>query len=373
MKIAFTADWHIRGKDIAACRAQLRQFTKEVSRRQIDTVVIAGDIFDNPNISDQYASMGAQVEVADEAMTALTAAVEDVIVIRGNHDQSGPGSADALHVFDPYILEENPKLSVIRNRDVLNRVSVYLACLPWQWDVGQGAAYEIEGLLRHCRAESPSRPIVLTGHVRIGGAKMSATQVCALKRGEWIIDRETLSAWPFDHVALGDFHARQDLTGGRGGYVGALRQCNFGEENNPTGFEVYDTQARSTEWVNLDAAPIHKTILLQPGESIDAQKIGKLKPNEKEKLRVQIMGGQVDRVMVKTLEDNGVMVEHFVDAEERIQRANVPAGIIRDHHALMRLWAEQQNPPISAGRLAAMFDVYGGIFGDKNTMKGATS
>lgn len=361
MRIAFTADWHIRGKDLDACHTQLCQFAGEVARKCADTVVIAGDIFDNPNIGDQHASMGAQVKVADKIITALTKSVEEIIIIRGNHDQSGPGSADALHVFDPFVFADNPKVTIVRSRAALNRVEVYLACLPWQWDVGQGAAYEIDGLIRHCQVESPNRPIILTGHVRVGSAKMSAKQICAQKQGDWSVDREILSAWPFNHVALGDFHARQDLTGGRGGYVGALRQCNFGEEGNPAGFEIYDTQTRETEWVTLDAAPIHRTILIQPGESAD-----KLKPGENEKLRVQFMGGQIDRVTVKALEENGVSVEHFIEPEERICRADVPSGILQDRHALMRLWAEQQNPPIAEERLARMFDLYGRIFGDTN-------
>jgi DNA repair exonuclease SbcCD nuclease subunit len=35
-----------------------------------------------------------------------------------------------------------------------------------------------------------------------------------------------------DYIALGHLHKRFDA------YIGAIRQCNFGEEGNPTGFEV---------------------------------------------------------------------------------------------------------------------------------------
>jgi len=357
MKIAFTADWHIRGKDLAAARAQLLQLVAKIKKREIGTIVIAGDVFENPNIFDQNASAGAQIKVAQETITRLTKFAEHVIILRGNHDQSGPGSADALHVFDPFLNHPTCDVDIIRNCQALKIGHFYLACLPWEWGAINGAAADVNDLIRHCQTEDPNRPMILTGHVQVGGAKMNGGYNCEQKKRSWSLSRSDLEAWPFQHVALGDFHARQDLTGGRGGYIGALRQCNFGEEGNPAGFEIYDTHYLETEWVKLDAAPILRTVVIQPDEKA-------LPRLENEKRRVQIVGGHVDHVAVKALEEAGDTVEHIIEVEERVRRADVPPGILQDPRALMRLWAEQQDPPITEERIERMFLLFDAIQAD---------
>lgn len=376
MRIAFTADWHLRGKDFNHCRAQLLQFAEKVKEQNVDTIVIAGDIFETPNIVDQHASSGALIGLANEIMARLVECCEDIIIIRGNHDQSGAGSADALHVFDPYANAASPHVTIVRSRTVLNRTDVYLACLPWQWDIGLGAEHEIQGLIRHCQAENADRPIILTGHVGVGGARDNDGGNYEQKTGSWSIARSFLEGLRLllIRIAFGHEHARQDLSGGHGGYVGAIRQCNFGEEGNPAGFEIYDTHSRSTEWIELDAAPTFRTVVVDPEDSADYDQYLEDDQNEmeliepveagSENLRMQIMGGIVDNVAVRKLEQQGVVVEHFIEPEERVRRADVPTGILQDHHALIRLWAEQQEPPIPEDRLDRLFCLYDRVLAD---------
>ncbi|HUT58703.1 MAG TPA: metallophosphoesterase, partial [Phycisphaerae bacterium] len=261
MKIANVADIHARGKDLSACRDQLAAMVAECIKRQVALVTIAGDIFDRASIGDNHASTGAIAEVPIRAVAELTKHGIEVLMIPGNHDVSGAGSADALHVFDGMA-----KVHVVRDPcwwvytdDQCDNVHIF--CLPWSWSgEDPGDILWVQSVSR--------KATLLLAHVRVTGAKMSRDFTCDAKPGTWQVSRGFLELLPFDHFALGDFHARQNLTNGRGGYVGAIMQHNFGEEGNPAGFEVWNTETNETEWVELDAAPRYQTttIDLNKGE-----------------------------------------------------------------------------------------------------------
>ena len=349
MKIANTADWHVRGKDLGAMSEQLAAFTRECVRREVDLVIIAGDVFDRPTIGDNHASTGAVAEVPIRCVGELTKHDIDVVMIPGNHDIAGAGSADALHVFDGM-----DNVTVIREPGSSVVCDIEVISLPWSWE-----SADPEQNFSHFIAESSvdaaegrSWPNLLLAHVQVTGARMSRTHTAEHKPGTWQISREFLEQLPVDHVALGDFHARQDLAGGRGGYVGALRQCNFGEEGNPAGFEIWDTETNETEWVELDAAPKHRTVVISATEGTLPGRIGN------ELLRIRYDGGQPDPIEVKQLEKAGIRVEHIVDREERVRRAEVPAGILRKPHDMVRLWASTQEPAIDGARLDRMLRVF---------------
>ena len=235
MKIANVADPHFRGKDLEHARAQGMAMANECIRRGVGLVTVAGDLFDRPTIGDQHASTGAIAGAAIEVVKRLTDAGIDVLMITGNHDQSGPGSADALHVFDGM-----DGVIVVRDTDVIALKGKMILCLPWQWN--GDAERELS------RFTNPTEPMMLLAHVEVIGSRMGGTRCCESSPGKWQISRQFLETLPVDHIALGHFHARQDLTG-RGGYIGSLRQCNFGEEGNAAGFEIWDTQTGLTEWV----------------------------------------------------------------------------------------------------------------------------
>lgn len=181
---------------------------------------------------------------------------------------------------------------------------------------------------------------------------MGRTQDYELKPGDWAMSRSDLEKVPAKHIALGDFHRRQDLTG-RGGYVGALRQLGFGEEGNTQGFEILDTDTWEAQWVELSACPVHRTVEIMPGDPIPEQAAG-------ERLRVRYLSApSTDEV--RHLEAQGVVVQHVVEREERVRRVEIPQGAMQDRRELIRLWAGAQNPPIGGERLENMLTVYGEV------------
>jgi len=346
MRIAITADWHARGKDLPDLKKQLDALVGECQRREIEVLAVLGDIFEHSQIGDSYASTGAIVEVVAKPIAEWLGNRVDlqsrcdrtVLMIPGNHDVSGAGSADALHVFDGV-----PRITVARNLP-LTVLSRTLMCLPWNW----GSERTPEQIL----SDAPmNEQMLLFAHVEVIGARMGGVQCCEVKPGKWQISREFLESLPVAHVALGHFHTRQDLTGGRGGYVGALRQLNFGEEGNPAGFEIFDTETRETEWVELDAAPTYRTVEVSNPNLMPGKRTN-------EHLRIRYVGTQpIDPSVIAELERNeDTQLEVIVPRQERIQRAEVPAGIADDPHGLIGLWAGTQNPPVEAAPLNQMYD-----------------
>ena len=328
MKVAITADWHLRASDLDSARLQLLEMTKR--SEGCDLLCVAGDVFDSPSIGDARTT-GAIVAVAIEAVAAYPRS----LLILGNHDYAGAGSADALHVFDGM-----PEVTVAREPQGLksNRFPLIIQTIPWSW----GVFPELPDQIPQCD--------VLLGHLRIGGALMSGKTTYDQRDSEFTISRTTLEQIPAKRIALGDFHRRQDLTG-RGGYVGALRQLNFGEEGNPQGFEIVDTDTWQVEWIELSQCPYHRTVEINPGEPVPEQKAN-------ERLRVRYLAIP-DPDEVRALEAEGVIVQHVTEREERVRRAEIPPGVMHDKRELIRLWASSQEPPVGDERLERMLTVYG--------------
>ena len=352
MKIAITADWHLSGKDLAEASAQLGAFVAECVARKVELVAVAGDVFDESTIHDSRAGTGAVGKVLTATLTALDKANIPQVMIAGNHDASGAGQADALHVLDG-----RPMLTILRGGGgfaVADFGAVEIIGVPWRW----ADPADAEPTIARAISERPdwgnvSAATLFLSHIQIVGGRMAGSHTCST-RGEWRASRACLDALDVDHIALGDFHARQDLTGGRGGYVGALRQLNFGEEGNPAGFEVWDSESGAVEWVELDAAPRYRTVEVGPGD------LDYLPPEagENERLRVRYVGHDTFPMEdIKRLEADGVQVEQIVERKERVRRAEVREGVVDSPHGLIDLWAENLNKAVDVPRMHRVFDL----------------
>ncbi|MBW2559694.1 MAG: metallophosphoesterase, partial [Deltaproteobacteria bacterium] len=349
MKIASVVDIHARGKDLEALRSQFSGLLLECTKREIDAVLVGGDIFDRPSICDSDASTGAIAEVVVGAFAELARVGIPVVMIPGNHDMSGAGSKDALHVFDGM-----PGIQVVREPDVVKfRVggsgpAIGVVCIPWSWS-GHSPQSVITDRLARVRNESlgvPIERIVLLAHVQVVGAKMSGAFTCEPSPGKWQISRGALEAFHVDHIALGDFHARQQLCPA-GGYVGAFRQTDHGEARNPAGFEIWNSDSGLAEFVELYGAPRHRTVLcMKPGDDAN------LCATTGEILRVRYDGVLPDAIRLRELEACGIQVEQIVDRQERVQRAEIADGILDRPSEMIDLWAAGQNPVIEPERLA---------------------
>ena len=352
MRIAIFADIHARGKDAKALAAQCGAAAGAVRTKDIDLVTFVGDVFDAPNIGDSRLSTGGVVAIMQRFVADLIGGQRQVLMIVGNHDQAGSGSQDALHVFD-----EIPGVHIVREPENIFMAGCEIACLPWSWaGAGNDPAEELARLASERKGKKFD---LLLGHVQVVGAKMNSHVTCEASPGKWQIDRETLSAFPARHIALGDFHLRHDLTNGRGGYVGAFRNLSHNEEGNPAGFEIWDSVTGETEWVELDAAPKYQTI---PVASLDEPAPSGY--DLKNTVTRVDFGIDPDPAEVARLEAMGVEVRIIKGRDERIVRAVVDESIVHNARGLIDLWAKAQNPPVTPERMTRMSTAYDRMVAD---------
>ncbi len=317
--IASLSDIHARGKDLdlffrhwdATCRA--------VAKAGPRLILIPGDLWESANIGD------ASSMVDDVLAAVLVPMVEHlsefpIVAIPGNHDIAADSARNALAA-----LAALPNVTVYRKPDCGIHSGIEIVAVPWSWDATEGGAEAVTvSLIGQFQARGPR---VLLAHGDILGGRMNKGKTC--EKVSWGFSRAFLEALDVDRVIMGHYHARNmDLAGpGRGGYVGAVRQCNHGEEGNPQGFELWEPETNAVEWVEVESYPRHKTIVLSVDDAL---------PTPEANLRIQTDGFVLDAVRSKAIQDAGGTVEKLPEPKpERVQRADIPADDLGNYRGLL--------------------------------------
>lgn len=339
MKLANFSDLHARGKDLDVFAEQLNAGFRIAKEKGCTGSALAGDIFDRGNIYDRKASTG---EICDVVIDAFASCTHPIIVIPGQHDMTSNNNVTALTVVaklpDVFVMNE-PQWFKGFPIERSGAQGLKIACVPWSWT--ESAEDVISRLVAMPEMKSGKR--LLLAHLQVVGAIMSGTQTH--EGGSFSISRKYLDSLPFDRFAFADFHKRQDLTDGRGGFVGALRQVDFGEEGNPQGFEIWDTETGKVEWIEIDCAPVHKNFVIKEGDPVPI-------PIEGELHKIKTDGFKLSRKMVQDLEDAGSVVEPIIARKERIERdSTIPPGILNQPPDLVHLFDRSQEPRIEREQL----------------------
>lgn len=260
MRILHTADWHLGHRlydreRTDEHRAALAWLLETIKEQNIDLLIVAGDIFDVTNPSNQarelyYDFLGKLIK------TDCAAAV----IVGGNHDSPAMLDAPAgllqslqLHVVGsarPQVQEEVIKIKV-RQGDA---PAVIVAAVPYlrERDVRKGSFGESSeermaairaGISGHYREvgeaalalrEDPSVPIIATGHLFASGAADAEDK----KSHIYQADEHNIEAGQFpacfDYVALGHVHRAQSVDGkAHIRYSGSLIPLTFVEGQRP--------------------------------------------------------------------------------------------------------------------------------------------
>lgn len=281
MKILHTADWHLGHRlydrdRTDEHRAALTWLLETIVTEKVDVLIVAGDIFDVTNPSNQarelyYDFLGRLIK------TGCAAAV----IVGGNHDS--PTMLDApsgllrslrLHVVGAaraQVQEEVIKIKVGTG----DAPAVIIAAVPYlrERDVRKGSFGETSedrmaairnGIRDHYREageaalalrEDPTTPMIVTGHLFASGAEDNDDK----KSHIYQADQDNIEATQFpdcfDYVALGHVHRAQSVDGkAHIRYSGSLIPLTFVEGQRP----------RSVRIVTLGKA----------GEEVVSQKIG---------------------------------------------------------------------------------------------------
>jgi exonuclease SbcD len=263
MRILHTSDWHIgrsfHGHSTLEALAEvLDALVEQVRERNVDVVIVAGDVFDSA------APAAACYPLLTRTLVALADAGARVIVTSGNHDSA------ARLGFQSALLRE--EITVVTDPLFIGTpVTIDDAHGPVHF---YGIPYLEPAIVRHLWEGSELRSQAQTiGHAmdlvrRDGGqrggrsvaiAHCFAAGVEATPGVEREIRQGGLDSVPLpvfdgpDYVALGHIHGRQQLSD-RVRYAGAPLHYSFGEAGKPRGSWLVDLDAAglaSVEWIDL--------------------------------------------------------------------------------------------------------------------------
>lgn len=253
MRILHTSDWHIGRQfhNVSLLEDQrhvLAQIAQVVRDRQVDVVVVAGDIY------DRSVPPAAAVELLDATVNRICNELQvPMILIAGNHD--GPErlafgarqlAGAGLHVVGP--LWKSPQPIVLSGRH--GEVAFYP--IPYADPPTVRNIHEVEVsthdeamayLLAKVREDNgPERPCVVIAHCFLAGGEVSESERPLSLGGADQVSPDHFKG--FSYTALGHLHGPQYKGEEQIRYAGSLLKYSFSEAR----------QRKSVTLVELDAA-----------------------------------------------------------------------------------------------------------------------
>lgn len=257
MRLLHTSDWHL-GRTLcgerrdATFKAFLDWLLELIDARAIDTLLIAGDIFDSamPPISaqNQYYEFLA-------ALRTRTAC-RNVIIVSGNHDSAlfldAPGALlNALNIRVIGRAAENPEDSVVAVTDSKGATEAVVCAVPFLRESDLHTLTDADTLtnrteritesvaghyrkstdaaLRLYPALEESLPLIVTGHLFARGGK-TGTNERELYVGSLGDVPDSVFPPEADYVALGHLHRPQTVAGNPAHrYCGSPMALDFSE------------------------------------------------------------------------------------------------------------------------------------------------
>jgi exonuclease SbcD len=252
MILLHTADWHLGQCFFEYDRrdehlAFLQWLKAQVSERSVDTLLVAGDVFDGPNPTAESQRMFYRFlhEVAAERPGLQT------VIIAGNHDSGARLEApdpllEEMNVTVRGVVKRTPEGEIDYRRLIVplladgGRVAAWCLAVPYlrQGDYPEADSYQ-SGVSRmyeclYGMVEDRSKPVIAMGHLQATWAEVSEYD-----RSERTIIGG-LECVPPDcfaegivYTALGHLHRAQRVSGrGNVCYAGSPLPMSFAELNN---------------------------------------------------------------------------------------------------------------------------------------------
>lgn len=245
MKIIHTSDWHIGRRfereplDLDQ-RAFLAWLADQVAERQVDLVVVAGDVYDRALPSEEA------VALLDDGLDALRHAGATVAMISGNHDSArrlGFGARrqakGGVHVFADVLAPPEPWVFEAQGEAVAIVAVPYLDPLivaaPHAGTEGGPRPRTHERVLvdaldagREALVRFPGVPSLTVAHATVAGSARSDSEKVLAIGGADAVAPTCFDG--FDAVALGHLHRPQPAgRGGRIAYSGSPLPYSFSE------------------------------------------------------------------------------------------------------------------------------------------------
>jgi exonuclease SbcD len=280
MRILHTSDWHVgrtfHGRDLLAEQeAVLGGLADVVAAAGVDTVVVAGDVFDRAMPSTDA------VRVCHRVLARIRAAGAQLMLISGNHDSAGRlgfgaefMAASGVHVrtaaedvADPVLLADEhgpvavyglPYLEPETARHVLGEPEL------------RGHEAVLDVAMSRVRADLADRPagtrsVVVAHAFVVGGA------ACDSERVITVGGVETVPAGIFDgpdYVALGHLHGAQQISE-RIRYAGSPLAYSFSESEQVKSAWLVDLGPDGLAGVRRHRLPVPRRLAVLTGELVE--------------------------------------------------------------------------------------------------------
>lgn len=253
MKILHTSDWHLGQKFLYYDREQEHQLALDwlvdtIINQSIDTLLIAGDIFDIGNPPNY-----ARLMYYNFLKKLLNTQCRHIVIIGGNHDSPSMLNAPKalLQILNVHVIgaaTDRIEDEIIELKDEKGRLEAVVSAVPFLRDrdlrasaTGESGLERIdrikEGIYRHYSEngelmkpfKKKEVPIIAMGHLYAKGAQASEKQ-----DNIYIGNMENINAEQFpsiyDYVALGHIHRAQKV-GGQNHirYCGSIIPLSFSE------------------------------------------------------------------------------------------------------------------------------------------------
>lgn len=244
MRLIHTSDWHLgrtlHGEDLLPHQAVfLEWLLEQAAARQVDAVVVAGDIY------DRAIPAADAVALLDRTLLAFARAAIPMVLTSGNHDSAvrlgfGAGLSEAAGIHLRTRVADLARPVVVADAD--GPVGIYGIpyLLPDAVMAELGAershAAVLTAAAARIRADAASRGITRT--VVLAHALITGGQVCESERDlrvGGIADAPVSAVGGFSYLALGHLHGRQAVPAGDGAaaaYSGSPLAFSFSERNH---------------------------------------------------------------------------------------------------------------------------------------------
>ncbi len=249
MRILHTADWHIGRTLLSHDMADDQRFAiegvTEIARgEKVDAIVIAGDLYDRGNPSEESVAM------LDEALERLCE-VAPVLAIAGNHD-SGPRldfgrrrmDHGKLHLVGTCHGGAHPVHLSDRHGEVVFHLMPFAMPEQVRFALNEGdlRGHDAATARRIASIErSAGKRHVLVGHLFAQGGTVGDTERSIAVGGAECVDPAHFQN--FHYVALGHLHRPHSIGTERIRYSGSLCRCSFSEEDHDKSVSIVELDA----------------------------------------------------------------------------------------------------------------------------------
>jgi len=297
MRILHTSDWHIGRQfhNVSLLEDQhhvLNQIIDLISERQVDVVLIAGDIY------DRSVPPANAVELLGEVINRICKELKvPVIMIAGNHDGperlgfgAGQMASAGLHIVGPLLNQQTP---IILSDDA-GDVAFY--GIPYADPVMVRDVFAVEAsthdeAMAHLVAQvhehngSERRSVVLSHCFLDGGEESESERPLSIGGADRVSPKHFMD---FNYVALGHLHGRQFKGAQHIRYSGSILKYSFSEENHHKSVTLVDLDAEgqcNIEQIELKAL---RDMRVLEGALDELLEQGRNDPNNEDYLLVRL-------------------------------------------------------------------------------------